>query len=1301
MARAAGSSPPRRRRVWPWVLGALLVLVVLALAGGFAWLRSEAGLKYAVDQIVSRSNGEIEITNPRGSLLSTIEADALKYRTKDTEVTARDVKLSWSPSALIDREVQVDELTATELDVTLKGGNDEKPKLPDSLSLPLPVRVDRVSLGMLRIKSGDAEWPIRNIGFGYRGGPDGHRFTNIGLNAEAGTLSGALEIGAKPPFKVAGDFTLEGTPALKSPRLQVTASGSLERLQLQGRGTVAGASVDASAALTPTGDVPLQTVDVTIKDLDLRAIDKALPTTKLAVELHGKPADDAILAGSFEARNTAAGLIDRERVPVVRLASDFVLKKNAIVARDIVAELAGGGTVRGSGTIALAADIPGDAGSSWSLKVRDVDLAALHSKLVKTQLAGSIDATLQDKVQEITASITEQGMSLDAKAKIAGTTLDLQRFALKARGGELAGKAEFDWSGKQRFAIDAKATHFDPSRFGDFPSASLDATIDAKGQLQPAISVQGTLALAPTSRYAGSPVAGRVAGDFTRERIDKLNADLRVAGATVHAEGSLGQRNDRLRFALDAPRLDALLALVPGKKPEPLAGSLQASGTVTGAYDGLGIELTAKGQALRVPNATIGRLDVTASVAPGAGYSLPALRSRPIKLDVRAGDVKAQGRNLERLAATIAGSLAEHTLTASAKGGDIDLDLAAQGGLASATSWSPEALAWNGSITRLESRGTYALRLTKPAPFAASAQRIRLAEAPIALEGGQVRIGSFEWNQGRVTTSGDFTGLPVTSLARISGANLPVRTTLVLGGDWNVAAMPRLNGTVRVRRERGDVFADTKDVLDTAEMPFGITELGLEAKFVDDVIDASVRLDSTRLGSLSGKVNIGRAPDAEPGRITAKAPLRGSVTAELGSLQVLQPFLGTTAIVDGTLRADVALTGTVGSPEASGSVTAGKVRIDAPQYGLHWHDGVLRAHTDGKLITIDDFSIAAGDGRFRVTGTVPIAALTKREGAAPAQLTWTADKFQATNRPDLRLVTSGEGTVGFSQGKVALRGALRVDQGRVEFEQRKAGKLGDDVVVVGREKMGGQKKTDNLPLDLDLRVDLGSRLYVQGGGLRTTLRGQIRLTTGPGGTLLANGTIRTVDGIYEAFGQQLTIDRGQLTFDGPIDNPTLDIVALRKNLPVEAGVELTGTARLPRVRLTSDPPVPDGEKLSWLVLGQGLERTSGADLAALQAAAGALFGSTGPSLGTRVAKRIGLDDLAIRSSSAGGAPGVQNQVLAFSKRLTDRLYLVFEAGLNVANNALKLEYALSKSFTLRATAGTVSSLGIYFMRSYP
>ncbi|MFO1413108.1 MAG: translocation/assembly module TamB domain-containing protein [Burkholderiales bacterium] len=139
------------------------------------------------------------------------------------------------------------------------------------------------------------------------------------------------------------------------------------------------------------------------------------------------------------------------------------------------------------------------------------------------------------------------------------------------------------------------------------------------------------------------------------------------------------------------------------------------------------------------------------------------------------------------------------------------------------------------------------------------------------------------------------------------------------------------------------------------------------------------------------------------------------------------------------------------------------------------------------------------------------------------------------------------------------------------------------------------------------------------------------MTTTADATLNGRGTIYAVGGTYFVFGQRLDIDRGRVIFDGPLGNPALDVVALRKNLAVEAGVEVTGTVRVPRVRLVSNPPVPDGEKLSWLLTGQGLDRASRADLA-LSAASASLLGQTHKPITQQIANTFGLDDISVRDS---------------------------------------------------------------------
>ncbi|MGH8712940.1 MAG: translocation/assembly module TamB domain-containing protein, partial [Casimicrobiaceae bacterium] len=336
-----------------------------------------------------------------------------------------------------------------------------------------------------------------------------------------------------------------------------------------------------------------------------------------------------------------------------------------------------------------------------------------------------------------------------------------------------------------------------------------------------------------------------------------------------------------------------------------------------------------------------------------------------------------------------------------------------------------------------------------------------------------------------------------------------------------------------------------------------------------------------------------------------------------------------------------------------------------------------------------------GDGRFVASGTLPAAS-----GGNGARLAWKADKLALFNRPDTRLTLSGAGTLSIERRSVTLAGALRADEGYFEFRPIRADVPGDDVIVRGREPKPARDKVQRVPFAVDLALDFGENLTFVGEGFETLLAGKLHVKTTGNHELVADGTIRVARGAYTAFGQRLTIERGRLTFDGPLDNPALDVLALRKNLPVEAGVEVTGTVKVPRVQLTSNPPVPDNEKLAWLVLGHGLDSTSSADAALLQAALAALGGANAAPIGQRIARTIGVDDISVHAAADPARTGTAGQVVAFSKRLSDKLTLVYEQGLSVANNALKLEYSLSHTVTVRAEAGVVSGIGIYYSRSY-
>jgi translocation and assembly module TamB len=298
-------------------------------------------------------------------------------------------------------------------------------------------------------------------------------------------------------------------------------------------------------------------------------------------------------------------------------------------------------------------------------------------------------------------------------------------------------------------------------------------------------------------------------------------------------------------------------------------------------------------------------------------------------------------------------------------------------------------------------------------------------------------------------------------------------------------------------------------------------------------------------------------------------------------------------------------------------------------------------------------------------------------------------------RPDRRLVVTGRGSAALEGAKVTLSGELRADEGLIELRATTLPAPGADVVIVGRQRQA--KEAARLSqAALDLALDFGERFRIRGRGLDTLLAGKIRVQTGAAGQLVAKGTVQAVRGTYTAFGQKLALERGSLIFAGPVDNPTMDIRAMRKLPTVEAGVEVAGTLRTPFVRVVSEPPMPENEALSWLILGHGPGEATGTDLSMLPMAAAALLGQGGgESPTTGVARAFGLDSIGMRSTT-GTAGTAASQFITFGKRLSDELYVVYEQSLGATANVLKLELNLSRRVLLRAETGEISAIGLFY-----
>jgi len=648
------------------------------------------------------------------------------------------------------------------------------------------------------------------------------------------------------------------------------------------------------------------------------------------------------------------------------------------------------------------------------------------------------------------------------------------------------------------------------------------------------------------------------------------------------------------------------------------------------------------------------------------------------RISARFEALEVHGYPASSATAEITGTPARHEGRFSVRTDAAELQTRLRGGYADGT--------WTGEVASFESKGKVPVTLRAPASLRVARNRIDLGKVEASLGGGQLLVRELAWSPSRTVSSGEFTGLPAQWLIALANVGDRLRATLLLDGQWSINATPRLDGNLRVRRASGDLT-----VLQAEEpLELGISSMALDARFTDAGV--GMRLDVvSRYATAAIGGQLGRDPAAGPIGLGAGSALLLQGQLELAHTRVLaQPVLAD-ARFDGRLTGDLQASGTLGAPVFSGNVRGDGITFEYPPYGVYLKNGEVRARLEGDRLQVERLNIQAGEGQFSASGTLPL-----RFAEGNAKLTWQAKNFAVLERPDLRLITSGQGEAGFDGKRLSLSGELHAERGHLEIERERMPKLGEDVVIAGQPKSAPREKTP-LPLDLNVDLDLGENLTVRVQGLEGKLTGRINLATSKDGELRAYGKLTTLNATFYAYGQRLQVDPGILIFDGPIDNPTLQITAWRKNQAVEAGVQVSGTVRAPRIQIVSQPQVPEGERLSWLVLGRAPSDATKADLGLLQAAAGALLarGDSMP-LDRRIAQSFGLDEVSFR-----GTGELQDRVLAFGKRLSDKLYVSYEQGLGtVASNLVKVDYSLSRRWSLRAETGTSSGWGLFYRFSW-
>ena len=1121
------------------------------------------------------------------------------------------------------------------------------------------------------------------------------------------------------------------------------------------------AAVDLDAALAPFARWPLARLQLRTEALDLSRLDARLPQTLLRGHADLTGGDGAPLQVDLQLDNERPGRWNEGRLPLrqieARLQGDLAQPDVlTIAALSVQAADAGGDAGRWQAqgrwtghTLTLDNTIEGLRperldGRSVAMSL-DGQVALSAAGLPSPDpaasapvdaLSVSIDGRLQGPVEG-----APEPLSLRAKAVAGAERVQVERFELVSGKAQAQGQADVALAGG-RWALrsQGRLAEFDPGLWWpgnkDEPwrrgphrlnaEWSADVSLPGAALQQPPQSwlplLRGTarLQLAP-SLLAGLPAQAELtlAGKPTAQ----VDGWAEVAGNRLQVDGraDLGGKGteDRWQLALKAPALSALAPLAawaPAARDwAPQAGRASARATLKGRWPAMQTEGEAVVEGLRAAALGVGQASLTWRADGGL--------DAPLSAQLAVDDAQWRTQALKSLRADLSGTLAQHRLQAEAAVALLpppavaqSLALTLQRGTRLAGqlegSWQPQPKGghWVGQLRDLQ-LGSWD---GKSLPAAAAGEpwaQARGLRADLSLDAAG-RLLQARVDPGRLQLAGgiqlgwdevvyDGAGQRVELKARLE--NLRVAPVLArwqpdmgwtgdleVGVQIDLKAAQRFDADIVIERRSGDLAVrDSND----EPLALGLTDLRLAMNAHDGTWYFTQALAGPRLGAVGGVVRVRTSPERrwpEPGAL-----LDGGVQASVANLGVWGTWVPPGWRLQGQLQTQATFGGSFGAPQVTGSLTGSGLGARNLLLGVNVRDGEIAVRLDGERATVENFVLRAGDGSLRITGGATL-------GAAPeVKLSMTADRLQVLGRIDRRMVVSGKGELAFDPDLFKLDGQLQVDEGLFDTSRADAPSLDDDVVVLrkGRPPPSAAAAAPEAPRrrsDVLVTVDLGNKLRIRGRGLDTQLAGSLKVTA-PAGKLAVNGTVGTVNGTFAAYGQKMKIERGNLAFSGAPDNPRLDVLALRPDLDIEVGVEITGSVNAPRVRLYSNPDMSDSDKLSWLVLGRDPGALGRTDTALLQRAAVALLASDDESTSDKVIRGLGLDELSVRQSD----DATREAIVSLGKQISDRWYVGYERGVNATQGTWQVIYRAAKRFTLQLASGLDQSLDLLWVWRVP
>jgi translocation and assembly module TamB len=1297
---------------WPRLRPALLTIgsLLLLLVTGLSWIvGTEAGTRWSLNKVPQYLSG-LTIESPRGSIWRGISASSLRWQQDDMSIMIAELITNWRFDCLLKGMFCIDNITAKSIDIQLfptdseplATESNEPITLPD-LALPVDIDLTRLTIESIKINLGDGTETqfVNSIELSATTQQNHVTLNTLTLAYQQyrAELNGGIELLNDYPLDML--LTASATPLIDNhnQKFNLSLRGSLTNLVIKG---------DTTGLLGITLSAAFKPLDKQLPYWAKVSWDKfSWPLTTLPTRITSTKGE-ITAKGNLQAYVlTLKSLIEGEGIPVSKIQLNGEGNFEQFELTHLLIDTLGGqvdakGQVNWRDGISWSANLdvgnidpslqwPGFSGDLNGVLVANglVDGEAISATLEKLAVDGrlfeypislrasaehALDQTilLKSLTLEVdqnentnTASVPKTKIAISGKGDY--SHFDASDIKVETLGGEVNGEAQVIWSdptasGGIQWLTELVLNNINPGQHWPGFPGKLNGNIIADGISKGeawSLNVKQADIIGQLRQYplALNTNLNRASdGEFTINRLS-----LNSGNNQVQVTGSLGDEWS-LDGNLSINQPEALL-------PE-LSGTAKATFVIRGARKALDIEFNLNAKSLLIEDVSIDAIDIEATIT--------ALGGSASQFNANAAGVKTNGLTLSDVDVTLSGSRLDHQLALSTKG-DIDATAKLQGEL-------DDTFNWLGTLSSADiSAYQQGWSLQKPTAVGwhNKEQSIDLA----AHCWGQVSARVCLDEDATIAERGNATlSIRDFSLASLQ-AYFPKHTEFegIVTGDgdftWQSGKPPQAN--VKLAVNDGGIAVSDDNPNESLDLRYQMLSVNVAAD--EKNVTAELRLSSRDIGNASANVVIDPTADNKT--------MSGNGSLQEFKLVTFKAFFPQIETLRGTLSADGKISGSLSEPRYFGSADIVGLNIASNDLPVSISDGFVRAKIDGTHADIE-----AG----------------WQSGGAPVTLIGDAD-WQDLNSPIINLALDGEhievrqaptviATIspsikfGMKGRDITINGRADIPYARVTIQElpSNATQISKDVLIIVEEEMvddeAAAKGREELRISTNVIVSLGKDVRLKGLGLRASLMGDIGIKQKPGGIVLLNGEVQIPDGIYKAYGQNLTIQRGRLLFVGPIDETAMDIDAVRIVNSVTAGLKIRGSIKTSEVTLFSSPQQTQENTLSYIVLGKPIGAESdGSEASLLTQAALALGIKGGRGIATSIAEQFGIQDFHVDTVGNGDESQVQ-----LSGRLSPNLLLSYGVGVLTPVNTLKLRYNLTENFYVETAQSVESALDFFY-----